>query len=63
MNNWYCVVNSGEYEGEEFFIQCDTAKEAKEILKTLDFCRGERVHISNIPWTDEEAERYGLDTY
>lgn len=61
MKNWYCTILNGEYEGEEFFVQCDNRVDAIEIAK--DVANGERVSVGKFPWTDEEAERVGLDTY
>lgn len=61
MNNWYCTIMSGEYEGEEFFVQCDNREDAIKVAK--DVANGERVSVGRTPWADEEAERLGLDTY
>lgn len=61
MNNWYCEIISGDYEGEEFFVQCDNREDAIKIAK--DVANGEMVFVGFIPWTDEEAERAGFDTY
>lgn len=61
MNNWHCMIMSGKYEGEEFFVQCDNREDAIKVAK--DVANGERVGVGHTPWTDEEAERLGLDTY
>ena len=46
--------------GEQFFVQCDTRKEADEILG--QYFWGEEVKCLG-KYTEEEAERMGLDTY
>lgn len=46
--------------GEQFFVQCDTRKEADEILG--QYFWGEKVKYLG-KYTDEEAEIMGLDTY
>lgn len=61
MNNWYCTIMSGDFEGEEFFVQCNARETAIMIAKNVAF--GADVSVGRTPWTDEEAERLGLDTY
>ncbi len=61
MNNWYCMILSGEFEDEEFFVRCDYRKDAIKIAE--DIANGEMVFVGCIPWTDEDAEKEGFDTY
>ena len=61
MNNWYCTILSGDYEGEEFFVQCEERSEAIKTAKEI--ANGEKISVGRAPWLDEEAERLGLDTY
>lgn len=61
MNNWFCVIMSGEYEGEQFFVQCDKREDAIKVAK--DVANNEKVNVWRTPWSDEDAEWSGLDTY
>lgn len=61
MKNWFCTIISGEYDGEQFFVQCEKREEAIE--KATEIAEGEKIFVGKISWTDEEAEASGLDTY
>lgn len=54
------VGEESEFCGELFFVQCDTFKEAEEILKI--YFTDEKLHYIGL-FDDEEAEAMGYDTY
>lgn len=61
MYNYLFAVTdeNSEYEGEEFFVQCDSYEEAWEIARGVF----EAVMICYGKYSDEEAEWMGFDTY
>lgn len=60
MKNYLFEIVSGDYEGEEFFVQANDKPEAFEIAH--DVAVDEKIRFLGI-YTDEEAERMGYDTY
>ncbi len=60
MNNYLFEIMSGEYEGEMFFVQAENRDKADEVLG--EYFWGEKVKYRG-PYSDEEAERMGYDTY
>ena len=60
MKNYLFEIVSGDYEGEEFFVQANDKAEAVKIAK--DVSNGEKVRYYGV-YSDEVAERMGYDTY
>lgn len=60
MKNFLFEIMSGDYEGEEFFVQCEYKADAFEIAR--DVAEGAKVRLIGV-YSDEEAERMGYDTY
>lgn len=59
-NYLFEIVSEWSEFTEEFFVRCSTKEEADEILG--QYFSGEKVKFLG-KYTDEEAERMGLDTY
>ena len=60
MENYLFVIKSGDYEGEEFFVQANNKSEALAIAH--DVAGNEKIRFLGI-YADEEAEILGYDTY
>lgn len=60
MKNFLFEIMSGEYEGEQFFVQAKYKVDAFNIA--LDITNNEKIRCYGI-YSDEEAERMGYDTY
>ena len=60
MWNFLFVVESGEDEGYEFLVQCDTKEEAEQIAQ--EEFEGEYLKYCG-RYTDYQAEMMGLDTF
>ena len=55
------LTEYSDNEGEEILVECDTLKEAWEILRENGFRKREVKY--RYPMTVEEGEMLGLDTY
>ena len=55
------LTEYSENEGEQILVECDTIKEAYEILAHYGFNRNEVQYIEKM--SVEEGEMLGLDTY
>lgn len=60
MHNFLFEIISGEYEGEEFFVQCELKADAFEIAR--DVAEGGKIRYLGA-YSDEEAAWMGYDTY
>lgn len=60
MPNFLFEIVSGEYEGEEFFVQAKDKVDAFTIARNV--AEGEKIRCYGT-YSDEEAERMGYDTY
>ena len=60
MKNYLFEIVSGDYEGEEFFVQANDKIEAFKIAH--DVAGDEKIRYYGI-YSDEEAEILGYDTY
>lgn len=60
MKNYLFEIMSGEWEGEEFFVQTD--KSTIPMYTARQVAEGEKIRYLGV-YTDEEAERMGYDTY
>lgn len=60
MKNYLFEIVSGDYEGEEFFVQANSKSEALAIAH--DVAVSNKIRCLGI-YTDEEAEIMGYDTY
>lgn len=60
MPNFLFEIVSGDYEGEEFFVQAKNKVDAFTIARNV--AEGEKVRCYGT-YSDEEAERMGYDTY
>jgi len=60
MKNYLFEIVSGDYEGEEFFVQANDRSEAFTIAH--DVAVDDKIRFLGI-YTDEEAEMMGYDTY
>lgn len=60
MKNYLFEIMSGDYEGEEFFVQANNKSEALAIAH--DVARSDKIRCLGI-YADEEAEMMGYDTY
>ena len=60
MKNYLFEIVSGDYEGEEFFVQANNKSEAFTIAH--DVAVDGKIRFLGI-YTDEEAEMMGYDTY
>ena len=60
MKNYLFEIVSGDYEGEEFFVQANNKAEAVKIAH--DVAVDDKIRFLGI-YTDEEAEIMGYDTY
>ena len=60
MKNFLFEIVSGEYEGEEFFVQCEYKSDAFEIAREI--ADGAKIRFLGT-YSDEEAEMRGYDTY
>lgn len=60
MKNYLFEIVSGDYEGEEFFVQANNKSEAVKIAH--DVAVDDKIRFLGI-YTDEEAEMMGYDTY
>jgi hypothetical protein len=60
MDNYLFEIMSGEWEGEEFFVQA--ANKIDAFYTARDVSEGEKVRCLGV-YSDEEAEMMGYDTY
>lgn len=60
MPNFLFEILSGEYEGEEFFVQAPEKVDAFSCARKI--AEGEKIRLLDI-CSDEEAEWMGYDTY
>lgn len=60
MKNYLFEIMSGDYEGEEFFVQANNKSEAVKIAH--DVAVDDKIRYLGA-YSDEEAERMGYDTY
>ena len=60
MKNYLFEIVSGDYEGEEFFVQANDKAEAFAIAH--DVAVDDKIRFLGI-YTDEEADVLGYDTY
>lgn len=60
MKDFLFEIVSGDYEGEEFFVQANDKTEALAIAH--DVAVDDKIRFLGI-YTDEEAEMMGYDTY
>ena len=60
MKNYLFEIMSGEWEGEEFFVQSTTKNGAFYTARQV--AEDERIRCLGI-YSDEEAETMGYDTY
>lgn len=60
MKNYLFKIVSGDYEGEEFFVQAENKTDAFTVAREV--AEGEKIRCLGI-YSDEEAEMMGYDTY
>ena len=63
MNNWLFEILTGEMEGELFFVQEETLAQAKKTMRREFPNRETTWAVNKKPFTDEEAEMLGYDTF
>ena len=60
MPNFLFEIVSGDYEGEEFFVQA--ANKIDAVATAREIAEGEKIRYLGV-YNDEEAEWMGYDTY
>ncbi len=61
MKNYLFEIVSGDYEGEEFFVQAENKEDARAVAQQVA-ADGGKVRLIGI-YSDEDADILGYDTY